>query len=154
MAFNYLIELLTKILNLGISNISVIIVFIGWLVVHELSAKRDKSNKKREIRINYIISAYRSLADCSKRKPSSEYFRKMESAMADIQLFGDEQQIEMAKKFMNEYEENSKKTDKEFFEIPLDPLLNDLRNNLRREMDLSDAKGNVQWFRPEGEPIK
>ncbi len=29
-------------------------------------------------------------------------------------------------------------------------LLKDLRNNLRKELDLTPVSGDVQWFRPEG----
>ncbi len=125
-----------------------IVAFIGWIVVHELSAKRDKKNKQRDIRFNYLISAYRTLADSSKRKPSPEYNRKMESALADIQLFGDEQQIEMANKFMNEYEEKSKNAKGVTFEISIDPLLKEFRNNLRKELNLFAINENVRWFRP------
>lgn len=142
-----MITFLTNVFTLGVSNITVLGVFFGWYVVHYLSAKRDKKNKQRDIILNYLISVFRTLADCSKREPAPEYNRKMESALADIQLFGDEQQIEMAKTFMNKYKENSEKAKGGTFEVPLDPLLKDLRNNLREELNLSAINENVQWFR-------
>lgn len=33
----------------------------GWLVVHWMAAKRDQTNKRRDLRIQYLIEAYRKL---------------------------------------------------------------------------------------------
>nr|VFJ67662.1 MAG: hypothetical protein BECKDK2373C_GA0170839_11684 [Candidatus Kentron sp. DK]VFJ69924.1 MAG: hypothetical protein BECKDK2373B_GA0170837_12594 [Candidatus Kentron sp. DK] len=39
---------------------TVIVVFIGWFVVHLLNAYRDRRNKRREIRVQYLIKASHS----------------------------------------------------------------------------------------------
>jgi hypothetical protein len=68
----------------------------------------------------------------------------MESAIADIQLFGTPSQISMVHQFSKEFAENGKAS--------LDPILKDLRNELRNELNLSRIEENVRWFRPEGVP--
>ena len=126
--------------------LTAIITIIGWFIAHQLSSERNRINKHRDIRLEYLISAYLSLADASLRPPApnSPYFQKMESAIADIQLFGSESQIEQVKAFLQEYDTKGKGS--------LDPLMNSLRNDLRKELKLSQIKENVHWFRPEGAP--
>ena len=46
---------------------TVIVVFIGWFVVHLLNAYRDRSNKRREIRVQYLIEAYQNLESAAQR---------------------------------------------------------------------------------------
>ena len=127
-------------------GLTAIIAIAGWFIVHDLSVQRDINNKLRDLRIEYLINAYSRLANASMRmpEPGSQYFRDMESAMADIQLFGTQSQIEQAKHFMDEFQKTGKAS--------MDTLLNNLRNDLRKEMKLSDIKTNVKWFRPEGSP--
>ncbi len=119
----------------------------GYHRVSNLAAKRDRINKQHDLRIEYLIGAYSKLANASWRdpEPGSPYFRDMETAMADIQLFGTDSQISKAKSFMNEFQKTKYGS--------MDELLRELRDDLRCEMDLSKIEGNVQWFRPEGAPI-
>lgn len=126
--------------------LTAVIAICGWFVVHQLSVSRDRLNKHRDIRIHYLTSAYQRLANASMRPPSKNfpYFKDMESAIADIQLFGTEKQIEIANAFMEEFQKTNKGS--------LDSLLNDLRNDLRNELELTKLKDNVRWFRPEGTP--
>ena len=118
----------------------------GYHIVDNLAAKRDRINQQRDLRIEYLINAYSKLANAIWRdpKPGSPYFTDMETAMADIQLFGTESQIEKAKEVMDEFQRTKYG--------PVNELLRELRDDLRQEMDLSKIKGNVQWFRPEGAP--
>jgi hypothetical protein len=126
--------------------LTAVVAICGWFIGHELTIESDRINKQRDIRIEYLVSAYRRLANASMRapQPNSQYFRDMESAMADIQLFGTEIQINQARTFMEEFQKTGKG--------PMDDLLNNLRNDLRKEMNLSETKINVQWFRPDGAP--
>lgn len=126
--------------------IPAIIVIIGWGVVHYFNTERDRGNKLRDIRIQYLIGAYRSLANSSQRPPekNSPYFRQMEEAIADIQLFGTKSQIEKVHTMISEYAKTAT--------MPLDPLLNDLRDDLRNELKLPPVAENVQWLRMEGAP--
>jgi hypothetical protein len=124
--------------------ISTIVIVLGWFIVNQLNSTRDRENKLRDIKIEYLINAYHNLANSSMRKPSSGYFRQMESAVADIQLFGTPSQISKVHQFLKEFSKDGKAS--------MDPLLDDLRNELRDELNLPRIEENVQWFRPEGAP--
>ena len=122
--------LLTAVIGLG-----------GYYFVDSLAAKRDRANKRRDLRTEYLISAFRKLANASERhhKPGSQYLADIETAMADIQLFGRDSQIEKANETMDKLQQGENGL--------VNELLRDLRNDLRKEMDLSRIKGNVQWLR-------
>jgi hypothetical protein len=122
--------------------LSVAVAVISWFVGSYFNAARDRANKQREIRLQYQIETYRHLALAAQRKPEPKYFRDMESAAADIQLFGAESQIQKLNAFLGEWSAKNKGS--------FDDLLVDLRNDLRRELDLPAVPGGVQWFRPEG----
>ncbi len=123
-----------------------VITILGWFILSNLAAKRDRINKQRDLRVEYLIGAYSKLANASWRDPESgtSYYADVETAMADIQLFGTDSQIAKAKKIMDDFQRTRCSS--------LDELLRDLRDDLRYEMDLSKIEGNVQWFRPEGAP--
>jgi hypothetical protein len=120
-----------------------VVVAVGsWFVGSYYNAARDRASKQREIRLQYQIETYRRLALAAQRKPEPKYFRDMESAAADIQLFGTESQIQKLNTFLDEWSARNKGS--------LDNLLIDLRNDLRKELDLPAVPGGVRWFRPEG----
>ncbi len=121
--------------------ITAIVAFLGWVVVDQLNRDRDRQNKLRDIRMQYLITSFKYLSDASNRPyspESAQYHRNIESAIADIQLFGTEDQIILVNTFIDE----SCKT-----EASLDGLLNDLRKELRKELGLSQLQGNVRWLR-------
>src|SRR3989304_5880837 len=69
----------------------------GWYAVNRLNKSRDIENKKREIKIEYLIKAYRSMQECSGypimalTQASEKDIKRteaLEQAMTDIQLFG------------------------------------------------------------------
>lgn len=126
--------------------VPILIALAGWYVVNKQNAQRDRENKLRDITTQYLIDAYRNLSDASMRppQPGSIYYRKIESAISDIQLFGSEKQIEQANTMIDEYSKSGL--------INLDPILNDLRSQLREELGLPQVKQNVRWLRMEGAP--
>jgi len=89
-------ELLTPLSLLGSS----IIIIWGWSFVHRKSAERDLANKRRELRVEYLIGAYRRLENVSNREGTIESFAEVEKALADIQLFGTATQVELARSFI------------------------------------------------------
>ena len=127
--------------------VTVAIAIGGWYVVDILAVKRDRANKQRDLRSEYLITTFNKLANASWRepKPGSQYFTDMETAIADIQLFGTHSQITKAGAMIDEFQRTRSAS--------LDELLRDLRDDLRREMDLPEIEENVRWFRPEGVPI-
>jgi hypothetical protein len=126
--------------------ITVLVALVGWFFVHRLTAWRDRKSLHRKLQTDFLIRAYQELANSSQRKPvdNSPYFRKMESAFADIQLFGSKTQIALVETFLTEFAEKKRAS--------FDPLLNALRSDLRKELGYEQVSGNVRWFRPEGAP--
>jgi len=118
--------------------ITACIAVIGWFIVHQLSISRDIKNKRTELKIKYLIEAYRRLENVSHRdNPNMQDF---ESAMADIQLFGSKRQVELAQKIATDFAKNQT--------VLLDPLLGNLREDLRKMLHLENLQGNpliVRW---------
>ena len=55
---------------------------VGWFIVHQLSITRDIKDKRTELKIKYLIVAYRRLENVLHRdNPNMQDF---ESAVADI----------------------------------------------------------------------
>lgn len=120
-----------------ILSTAVIAVF-GWIVAHYFTSRREVKNKQREIKVEYLIGAYQKLENCIHRHPK-DVGKDLESVVANIQLFGSEKQIELAKKIANDI---SKKGSAD-----LESLLKSLRTDLRKELQLSGNDINVQFLR-------
>jgi hypothetical protein len=128
-------ELLTSLSLLGSS----IIIIWGWSFVHRKSAERDLANKRRELRVEYLIGAYRRLEHVSNREGTMESFAEVEKALADVQLFGTPTQVELARSFILLFVEKRSAS--------LDQLLDELRQDLRRELNLEKVPLKTIYFR-------
>jgi hypothetical protein len=121
--------------------ISSVLVIISWVITYITTYRHNLKSKQKEIITNYLIEAYRNIEDGCGRNLTDEQKRKMEKAIADIQLFGSPEQITAAKKFVAQM--NNKSHD--------DPriLLITLRNDLRKELGLKVAATNyddiIHW---------
>jgi hypothetical protein len=113
--------------------------FIGAWLAHIFATARDRRNKRREQQIDFLIQAYRRLEFVSNRPSSPVEMQQVESAMADIQLFGSTEQIRLVHSFIHEFAE--KRT------ASLDNLLEILRNNLRAELELEKAPVTLVYLR-------
>jgi hypothetical protein len=111
----------------------------GWVIVHYFNSKRDLLNKRRELRVQYLIEAYRRLEAASHANNLKERRLDVESAIADIQLFGTPQQIQLAVKFAKELSEKKIAS--------LDELLTDLRKDLRAELELEKTLLSIKHLR-------
>jgi len=122
-----------------------LIVIFGWWVVHYLTAKRDRLNKRRELTIQHLINAYTILTnDVAHREDSVDRWRKLEKIVSDIQLFGSPEQVKLARKLAHEVANGDS--------FGLDPLINSLRKDLRKQLELVEISGNVTWLRWTGKP--
>jgi len=101
---------------------------VGWYVAHGLAMRRDRAAKRRELRVQFLVDAYRRLESVSNRPFRAETGKVLESAIADIQLFGTPNQVRLAQEFAAGYARNHTH--------PIKQLLTDLRNDLRRELGL------------------
>jgi hypothetical protein len=104
-----------------------------------LTAKRDLANKRRELRVRYLIDAYRQLESAGNRSEPSSKWSELESAIADIQLFGTPNQVEMAQRFADEFAESRTAS--------LDELLFGLRDTLRAELQLEKVESQIKYLR-------
>jgi hypothetical protein len=119
--------------------ITAIVAILGWAVIHRLSMRRDLVNKRRELRVQYLIEAYRRLEFVGNRPLTRELGPEFEKAIADVQLFGTPRQVELAREFALGFAKSGTHA--------LDPLLNELRNNLRNELNLEPVQGNITYLR-------
>jgi hypothetical protein len=114
---------------------------LGWPIAHWLASKREVLAEKRKLRVTYILEAYRRLENAGNRPigPESDEGRDIESALADIQLLGTPKQIELAVKFSDEFAAKGAAS--------FDPILYDLRNSLRQELELEPTSAPLKFLR-------
>jgi 2-oxoglutarate dehydrogenase complex dehydrogenase (E1) component-like enzyme len=104
----------------------------GWWISYFTTLRRDRAQKKRDLKVQYLIEAYRRLENAAHRNPlSRENKNEMESAMADIQLFGSQEQVELVVRYAQEFANQGS--------AGLDDLLKSLRRDLRKELDLGEV---------------
>ena len=108
----------------------VVVAAIAAVLAHRLTSRRDQANRRSDMRVEYLVSAYRTISDTAHRKldPSSEHVRVFEQGLADIQLLGSKAQAEMAIAVGKQLA-NTGGAD-------LDMLLLSLRDELRTELEL------------------
>jgi len=123
------------------ASIAAFAAILVWYLSSRDLSRKEKENKRREIRLNYLIDAYRKLESAANRPmtPDSEHARNIESAIADIQLFGSISQVEFA--------QIAAKTFAETGQVSFDDLLNDLRDDLRNELELDTLSSRRQILR-------
>ena len=104
---------------------------VGWIVAHRLAAARDQRNKGREVRLSFLLEAYRRLEAGASRGPihDSKFADGFESAIADIQLLGTTEQSKMAKDLAYAIASGSP-------DASTGSLLLSLRDDLRRELNI------------------
>jgi hypothetical protein len=120
--------------------ITVIIAALGWVVAHYFSSKRDRRIKRREIKTAHLIKAYTILAnDITERAETSERNAKLELLISELQLFGSNKQIALTKELAENIQHGG--------EFNFDELLKDIRNDLRKELELNPIQGRVKWLR-------
>src|SRR5882762_7810705 len=106
----------------------------GWWAVHRLSMNRDQENKRRDLRVQYLLEAYRKLERSANRGDLvRDYAEELESALGDIQLLGTEHQVSLAHEFSVSKD--------------LTMLLTDIRAELRRELKLGPLAGPPVAYR-------
>ena len=119
--------------------ITTAVAVLGWIVAHRLTSKRDLANKRRELKIKYLIDAYRQLESAANRSDASSKWSALESAIADIQPFGTPKQVDMAKVFAEEFADHQSAS--------LDALLFNLRETLRTELQLEPVNARIKYLR-------
>lgn len=96
---------------------------------HVLNKRRDFLNKKREIRISYLIEAYRRIERGAQPVSNLYNEKDFEGAVADIQLFGNTNEVQSVFDFAERLREGDG--------AGLQKLLESLRGELRKELGLT-----------------
>lgn len=116
------------------------VVMAGWFFVHRLNGRRDLAIRKREARLKALESAYMRIATSSNRPLTNKSMDDIETFVSEIQLYGTPRQIQLMSEIV------------EAFKIPnnvvsYDAILADLRDSIRKELNLEPVSGAVWWFR-------
>jgi hypothetical protein len=127
--------------QLGTLVVTALVVIIGWYVVHCFSMARDVANKQRELQVQYLIEAYRRLEYVSNREGgvTPNLVPEFERSIADVQLFGSPKQVQLAREFAKNFARDGNAS--------LDSLLNELRNALRKELNLAPVEPGITFLR-------
>ena len=65
--------------------IPTVVANVSWFTGSWLSVRRDRANKRRDLRVQYLIDAYRRLATATERKETdASYFADLDSALVDV----------------------------------------------------------------------
>jgi len=119
---------------------TILLALVGWLIAHHFSNQRSIASKQRDIVTEHLINSYNILTnEISNRKPTPERYKSLEELISGIQLFGSEEQITLTKELASKIAEGNN--------FDLDPIINNLRNDLRGRLNLSTVMGNVLWLR-------
>ena len=122
-------------------TLAAFVAILGWGVSHYLSVSKDYKAKQRDMRIQFLLEAYRRLEAAANRPESGkEEQDKFESALADIQLLGTKTQIEELMHFLEQW--NSLEGN-----ASINPLLELLRTHLREELGLEKEIPGIKIFR-------
>jgi len=117
------------------------VAIVSWFVGSWLSVRRGRANKRRDLRVQYLIEAYRRLSTATERKETdAAYFASLDSAIVDVQLFGSADQIAAAQKFAKQLAAHRT--------AQLVDLLSSLRNDMRKELQLEHVEGSIVVLRP------
>jgi hypothetical protein len=121
--------------------IGTLVVIAGWLVSHYSSISKDQKAKQRDMRIQFLLEAYRRLEAAANRPESGKQEQdNFESALADIQLLGTKIQIEGLMDYLDEWNESERNAS-------INPLLELLREHLRTELKLETDIPSIKIFR-------
>lgn len=103
----------------------------GAVFTYIFGIKKLIRQKKLDLKTEYLISAWIGLEDASNRSNPNENHENIEKSIAMIQLFGSKDQILLSRDFAKKMEQTNG--------ADLKPLLDYLRNDLRKELNLKDV---------------
>jgi hypothetical protein len=116
---------------------AVIVAVCGWFAVNWLNARRERANKRRDLRTNHLVNAFLTIARHGNRTTSGAKVAEVEAALAEIQLFGTNRQIAAARDVIAELVKGK---------AQIDGLLSLIRDDLRNDLKLEPAEGKFLWI--------
>jgi hypothetical protein len=111
------------------------LIIIGWFIGQFFKSKNDLKNKKREVKLELLLTAYQVIASCANRKELSENEKnEFEKAIELIQFIGSNEQIKLLYVTMED--------------MQFTPLLEQLRIDIRNELKLEEVEDlRIKHFR-------
>lgn len=120
--------------------ITAAVAVLGWIAGHYFTSEKSRNDKKRDLSLEYLTSAYRFLStEIVCKEISNESWTKLEGVVAEMQLFGSVEQVELAKELADSMARGG--------DFTIDALINSLRKDLRNQLGLKAVSGNVKWLR-------
>ena len=113
---------------------------LGWLVAHRFSAWRNRKNSQREERLHHLVAAYQTLAQIRGHDEAWKLGDKIRLAIADIQVFGTEEQIRNTVAWIEAAMVKGNIAIDE-----LDVLVESLRADLRGELGMKAVATKIWW---------
>lgn len=127
-------------INFAAIMLAPLVAVLGWFVAHQFNVHRDRLNRRHDLRIQYLLDAYRRLESAANREDKTEEQAvAFESAMADIQLLGTSREIGATVRYLREHASSG--------EGRIDDLLRLLRDDLRKELRLPVSQDPPLIFR-------
>ena len=127
--------------------VAIVIGLGGWYVVHRLTSTRDQLNRRNDLKVEYLLKAYRSLSNALTRKSPDEFALQFEEAVSDIQLLGSPNQVELLHKALSE-------PDSDGGYMGVNDVLEELRCDLRNELALEKISIKAKQFRFPTQSVK
>jgi hypothetical protein len=118
-------------------SISTVIAIAGWFIAYSSKVRQDAKNKRKEIRVNYLIKTWPLLESLSNRE-NKKNLKNLEKVVADIQLFGSKEQIKLVQEIAEDMRQGKADTLS---------LLKNLREDLRKELDLEKVPDTLKFIR-------
>jgi hypothetical protein len=120
------------------------IAVIGWFAAHWFAASRDRTNKRRDMRLSRLIDAYNALERSAHRPFIGDRADAVSDAMADVQLLGSPAQVELAQKLVMELASRQG--------VDWQPLLLSIRDEIRVELRLAKLPAILRHLRVDAPP--
>ena len=121
--------------------ITTIVAIVGWFAVHQFSAARDRRNRLLDLKTEYLLSVHRRLERSVGKIVTRESADDIEQAIADLQLLGSPRQAHMARDYIKAW------GGKDLGGISVGPLLEELRDSIRKDFDLEPIDKPIDHFR-------
>jgi len=120
------------------------IVFV-WVTGHWFNLYRAKVVKRKELKTQHLITAYKNLnhfvSSLINQETSKQTIDELHSALSNIQLFGSEFQIRLVIKITEIITLDNKSPD-----VELSNLVQNLRNDLRNELGLNQTDAKIVYL--------
>lgn len=116
--------------------IAIIVAFLS----HQFAKTRELNEERRKHKIDYLLKAYTSLMIHANNPNELERTLALRDAVLTIQIYGSKWQVKEL--------DNILKLIMAGETAELDPILNNLRDELREKLSLGKVEGNIYWVHP------